>query len=80
MVGIRISTGVAVVLVFLTASFVTAQIPGGDSRSRFASVPKSRFGRAGGSRTSGRLVEVLRLRICDSDGCDAQATAEVESG
>jgi hypothetical protein len=28
----------------------------------------------------GRLVEVSRLRICESDGCDAQAATEVESG
>ena len=39
----------------------------------------SRFGQAGGLRTGGRLVEVLWLRICESDGRDVQATAEVES-
>jgi hypothetical protein len=28
----------------------------------------------------GRLVDVSRLRTCEDDGSDAQATAEVESG
>ena len=50
------------------------------SRSRFGRVPMSRLGRAGVARTGGRLVAILRLRICESDGCDAQAMAERESG